>query len=510
MYDKKICLFFSLTFCFVLLSSTTGIAMPATLNENNKNPVIVSLKVTPLRFADESMILYLSFDENQGNLAHDASIYINTGNLYNFEMDEDSGWTQGISGSALRFDGADDYIVIPDFPSLDVAEGLTIMGWVYLEEHPDQTEWNDFRFIVGKPGIGVYGILLEENWVGLSGSVFIGGKRQKINAWNDPSEMVGRWTHFAYTYDALLGEARIYVDGKLANSAKQTMGIIDANNESLRISSLSPASGPSHTWNGKIDEICVYNRPLTGDEIREHYRWSKNGLTDDEIQFSWTYHSAIGSIQRGYHIKVGVSPRDNSLWDTGEVHSDNRWTTYEGKELEKGRRYWVSIRVRDVDERWSKWKVVGFMIKGLDRAWTVISGIIAALIIAGTMMICLRPKYVKKFWSSVGKFEPLFKWLESRAGIYSPFPLLAISMLVAIFGSEVTIFWTYLIILIIFLWRDYDFRLLLVTSLCLLAVSGVVLITLGVSQANSVAIWAFYFLVTSVIGFLVKAKESWS
>ncbi len=40
--------------------------------------------------------------------------------------------------TALAFDGAGDYVQVPDHPSLDLTTGFTIAAWVYLESY---TEW---------------------------------------------------------------------------------------------------------------------------------------------------------------------------------------------------------------------------------------------------------------------------------------------------------------------------------------------------------------------------------
>jgi hypothetical protein len=53
----------------------------------------------------------------------------------------------GQSGSALGFDGVDDYVRVPDDPSLDMTNGLTIAAWIFLESY---TEWASF---VTKGGI---------------------------------------------------------------------------------------------------------------------------------------------------------------------------------------------------------------------------------------------------------------------------------------------------------------------------------------------------------------------
>ncbi len=41
-------------------------------------------------------------------------------------------------GTALSFDGEDDYVEVTDDPSLDITSGLTVAAWIYLESY---TEW---------------------------------------------------------------------------------------------------------------------------------------------------------------------------------------------------------------------------------------------------------------------------------------------------------------------------------------------------------------------------------
>ena len=73
---------------------------------------------------DDSLILYLSFDEGNGEDAFDTSNYGNNGVLNGGPE-----WVDGRFGKALKFDGVDDYVEIPDNESLYVEEG---------EDHPSR------------------------------------------------------------------------------------------------------------------------------------------------------------------------------------------------------------------------------------------------------------------------------------------------------------------------------------------------------------------------------------
>jgi hypothetical protein len=76
---------------------------------------------------DDDTVLMLHFDEGDGNITYDSSPYGNNGYIFG------ATWTTGISGSALMFDGYNDYIEIPDSSSLN-PENITIDFWVKFIE----------------------------------------------------------------------------------------------------------------------------------------------------------------------------------------------------------------------------------------------------------------------------------------------------------------------------------------------------------------------------------------
>ena len=85
----------------------------------------------------EGLVGYWSFDDwanpgcdDSGN-GHDGTVHGAT-------------WMAGKFGGALSFDGADNYVSVPDEPALDILEDITISAWV------DLTRGGSYQAIVTK------------------------------------------------------------------------------------------------------------------------------------------------------------------------------------------------------------------------------------------------------------------------------------------------------------------------------------------------------------------------
>jgi hypothetical protein len=64
------------------------------------------------------------FDSGSGSLAPDASGRGNEGRIHGAR------WVPGRHGDALRFDGVRSVVTVPSSPSLDLADAMTLSGWV--------------------------------------------------------------------------------------------------------------------------------------------------------------------------------------------------------------------------------------------------------------------------------------------------------------------------------------------------------------------------------------------
>ena len=85
-----------------------------------------------------------------------------------------------------------------------------------------------------------------------------------------------RWYHFVATHDGSTGIMNLYVDSVLGASATENFGAIDDGGMRLRFGITSEGHDP---FSGLIDEVQIYNRALTADEIRAIYDAGSAGLT---------------------------------------------------------------------------------------------------------------------------------------------------------------------------------------------------------------------------------------
>ncbi len=213
----------------------------------------VSIKAA---LADPTLVGHWSFDEGSGIIAHDVSGNGNHGSLQHGPT-----WTTGIIGGALDLDGTDDYVIVPDSPSLDITgQALTFMAWI------QSPGFHNFGWIVGKGGTNWYGMvwwLLPRDNGAIRYAVKSGGAAEE--RLDIPVGLVtDAWQHVAVVYDG--SYIRFYLNGVGLDSLLQT-GDLDVNNDPIVIGLDGNAS--SNHYRGKIDEVKVFSRALSPQEIRQ-------------------------------------------------------------------------------------------------------------------------------------------------------------------------------------------------------------------------------------------------
>jgi len=88
----------------------------------------VSLQSAVVAEAQTGLVAAYSFDEGSGTSINDLSGNGNNGTLINGPT-----WAAGEYGSALSFDGTNDYVSIPDATSLQFGSGpFTVSAWVSM------------------------------------------------------------------------------------------------------------------------------------------------------------------------------------------------------------------------------------------------------------------------------------------------------------------------------------------------------------------------------------------
>jgi PKD repeat protein len=195
------------------------------------------------------LVAAYNFDEGSGVTVADASGNGNTGTI------NGASWTpQGKYGSALSFDGVNDLVAITGSASLNVSTAMTLEGWIYPTA--TQSGWRtilqrevDAYFLNASNGGGA---LYPAGGGTFGGSVgLLGGPT---------ANPVGTWTHVALTYDG--SELQLYVNGTSVADAAVS-GTIETNSSPLRIG----GNAYGEFFNGRIDDVRVYNRALSQAEI---------------------------------------------------------------------------------------------------------------------------------------------------------------------------------------------------------------------------------------------------
>lgn len=80
----------------------------------------------------------------------------------------------------------------------------------------------------------------------------------------------GQWYHFAAVFDSVADVQYVYVNGALAASASNTLSTI-SNTTPFNNNRIGNDSDTGEEFDGRIDDIRVYNRALTAAEVTALY-----------------------------------------------------------------------------------------------------------------------------------------------------------------------------------------------------------------------------------------------
>ena len=200
------------------------------------------------------MVAGYALTEGVGITANDASPWGNTGAISGATWSGD-----GKFGNALSFNGFGNWVTINDATALDLSNGMTLQAWI----RPTLVtgSWATVLLKEAPPGYHLaYHLELDPRG---HPSTYITTDSSGLQGLIGPQPItLSAWTHLAATYDGAL--LSLYVNGELVASRPASGNII-------------PSYGPlrfggNSIWGeyfvGAIDELRVYNRPLSGAELQ--------------------------------------------------------------------------------------------------------------------------------------------------------------------------------------------------------------------------------------------------
>ena len=208
-------------------------------------PVEQEPELEPVDPGTDNLVVSYSFENN----LQDSSGHGLTGTMRGSPL-----YVDGISGKALWFDGANDYIDCGNNVLFDITEQITLSAWV----NTDDTGGNQHNPYVGK-GDHAYAIK-HSNTNQIQFFIYDGGWFTANYSVNDSFNE--EWHHVAGTYDG--NELKTYVDGILRATTAH-VGTIETQPHNLTIATNSEEEG--RFYEGAIDEARIYNRALSANEI---------------------------------------------------------------------------------------------------------------------------------------------------------------------------------------------------------------------------------------------------
>ncbi len=185
--------------------------------------------------------------------------------------------------STVSFGGQTDEIYIP-FNSILNSTSISVSVWVY----PRSYDWSGnpggstiivrYEYGYSNPNGQTWGMGFNQS--SLSAFILEGASNNSQNSatvsHNNPLSL-NTWHHIVFTYNEATLD--LYLNGVLVNSVNASLPLNTAGNSGISIGESNQANGYWYPTDGKIDDIAIYNRALTQEEITALY----NGTTNTSI-----------------------------------------------------------------------------------------------------------------------------------------------------------------------------------------------------------------------------------
>jgi VCBS repeat-containing protein len=241
------------------VGQTASDSFEYTIDDGRGQPNSTATATATVTIRSSDAYAYFALNEGTGNQVGGGGI---NGTV------QGPAWVVGPFGSALHFDGNNDYVDLGNADLPTDAAGLTLAAWIKVD---DAGTIDERRIISKATGTS------NENHYWMLSTYDVGSDsrlRFRLKTGDSPTTgtttliansgdlQSGVWHHAAATYDG--AEMRLYLDGVLVGQAAKTGQV--ATNASVPASIGRNPNGSGH-WEGLIDEVRVYARGLSPTEV---------------------------------------------------------------------------------------------------------------------------------------------------------------------------------------------------------------------------------------------------
>ncbi|MHC4501062.1 MAG: LamG domain-containing protein, partial [Planctomycetota bacterium] len=216
--------------------------------------------------ASAELVGWWKFDEGSGPTAYDSA-GDNDGTLMNGAQ-----WTAGLIDGALSFDGAGDYVAIQNlhYDSTGEIDEITVCGWCKSSSSTRQ-------FIASFDRSEYWRLSLKDDMgTGNVGWDTTDSSRVQSDLGTSTDYADGNWHHICGWFKkGASPNKKIFVDGNIVasttahgerslGSGTTRYGFIGVGSEA---SSFNGNTGPNYYFVGDIDDVRIYDRALSAEEI---------------------------------------------------------------------------------------------------------------------------------------------------------------------------------------------------------------------------------------------------
>ena len=232
--------------------------------------VLMFAAAAALTGAERKMVLHLAFDEESGEVCRESSGNVPKEFRATIVNPALVKRVPGRRGKALEFTAEDirkgpfGYVQAEHFYDPSLQEGFTLEVWMKLGEKADWMRGLMYLLCCSSsnyaPGFSVF-----YNWRYL---MFPNETKNKISA--GVPDLRQRWTHVAATWDAKTKTARLYKDGQLVAEKKDLeYDCRPKPKHPVLLIGIGPSKN-HRGFIGALDEVKIYNYPLSNQEIMAH------------------------------------------------------------------------------------------------------------------------------------------------------------------------------------------------------------------------------------------------